>query len=153
MEQPPAATVHATAFLAGDRGVLVFGRSGSGKSSLAQAVIDRAAAAGLFAALVGDDRLHLENSGGRLVATAAAALRGAMEVRGAGILAMPCEASAVIHLIVRLVQRESALRHPADLTETVEGVALPALWLPEHDTEAACRAVMARLFLPPWDAS
>ena len=49
--------MHATAVIYGDYGVLILGPSGSGKSALALALLARARSAGLFAALIGDDRV------------------------------------------------------------------------------------------------
>ena len=52
-----APTVHATAIVIGETGVLIRGRSGSGKSSLALALVARVRLAGGFAAFVADDRV------------------------------------------------------------------------------------------------
>jgi serine kinase of HPr protein (carbohydrate metabolism regulator) len=93
-------TIHASAVVVGDRGVLVRGASGAGKSSLALALV---AAFGARAVLVADDRVALSAAGGRLVATAPAAIAGAMEVRGLGIIAAPHLSPAVIDLVVDLV--------------------------------------------------
>ena len=63
-----AATVHASAVLVGARAVLIRGPSGAGKSRLAFELIEAARNGALrFAKLVGDDRVHLEVAGGRLL--------------------------------------------------------------------------------------
>ena len=62
-----APTVHATAIVIGETGVLIRGRSGSGKSSLALALVARVRLAGGFAAFVADDRVALAPAGGRSV--------------------------------------------------------------------------------------
>lgn len=54
---PQLVCVHGTAAVVGEAGVLIRGASGAGKSSLALALVDAAAARGLFARLVGDDRI------------------------------------------------------------------------------------------------
>ena len=78
-------TVHASAVLVGARAVLIRGPSGSGKSRLVLDLIDAARRGSLdFARLVGDDRVHLETAGGRLLVRPAPALAGIIEVRGAG---------------------------------------------------------------------
>lgn len=145
-----AAAVHGTAFLVGDRGVLVFGESGAGKSALARDVISSARGAGLFAALVADDRVLLEVADGRLIAAAPRRLAGGIEVRGAGLCAVAAEPSAVVHLVVRLVEKRAAVRFPGADTEAVEGVRLPVIHVPCGQADAARRAVMARLFETPW---
>ena len=67
MTSVEAASVHASAVLVGDRAVLIRGPSGAGKSRLAFDLI-LAGRAGQIPAgvLVGDDRVHLEASGGQL---------------------------------------------------------------------------------------
>jgi HPr kinase/phosphorylase len=104
-----APTVHASAVLAGARAVLIRGPAGSGKSSLALALI-RAADTGLlrFARLVGDDRVHLEPCHDRLLVRPAAALAGLIEVRGAGITRLDHEPVAVIGLVVDLAADDAA---------------------------------------------
>ena len=73
-------TVHATAVLVGADGVLIRGESGSGKSALALALIERGAR------LIADDRLTLSGCHGRIVATAPGATAGLIELRGRGIV-------------------------------------------------------------------
>jgi serine kinase of HPr protein (carbohydrate metabolism regulator) len=150
MQPPQAGTVHASAFLVGDRGILVFGPSGAGKSALALETVTAARGAGLFAALVTDDRAHLSAVGGRLLAEAPERLRGGLEVRGAGLFAVAVEPSAIVHLVVRLVSEGDSLRYPDGKTETVEGIVLPSIHVRGGAPEAARRAVMARLLLAPW---
>ena len=88
------ASVHASAVLVGDRAVLIRGPSGAGKSRLAFDLI-LAGRAGQIppAVLVGDDRVHLEHSGGQLVVRPARELAGLIEVRGLGILQLRLRAS------------------------------------------------------------
>ena len=70
-----AATVHASAVLAGPRALLIRGPGGAGKSRLALDLL-AAAQTGLlrFARLVGDDRVHIEACHGRLLVRPAPAL-------------------------------------------------------------------------------
>jgi HPr kinase/phosphorylase len=122
-------TVHASAVLAGARAVLIRGPSASGKSRLALELI-QAAEAGLlrFARLVGDDRLHLEAAGGRLLVRPAEALAGLIEVRGAGLMRMPYEPVAVVGLVVDLAAADTE-RLPQTVARKIEiaGVELPRL--------------------------
>ena len=122
---PPS--VHASAVLAGARAVLIRGAAGAGKSRLALALI-AAAQIGLlrFARLVGDDRVHLEPSHGRLLVRPAPTLAGMIEVRGIGIRRLGHEAVAVVGLVVDLAA-DDAERLPADGNTAIEGIALPRL--------------------------
>jgi len=124
-----SATGHASAVLIGARAVLIRGPSGSGKSRLALGLIEAARAGALpFARLVGDDRVHLESANGRLLVRAADALAGLIEVRGAGVLRLPYEPSAVVGLVADL-QSGDAMRLP-DARQRhidIEGILIPRL--------------------------
>lgn len=142
--------MHATAVLVGDRGVLITGSSGSGKSSIAGELVDRASANGVFAAVISDDQCLLSAVSDRLICAAPVTLRGGLEVRGSGPHAVDHETAAVIHLVAELVEPEQAIRFADDGNIQLQGVAIPHLALPARDIGAACRAVEAWLFLPPW---
>ena len=120
------ATIHATAVLIGAKAVLIRGPSGSGKSQLAWALIQPNALP--FTRLVGDDRVHLEAAGGRLLVRPAPALAGLIEIRGLGIRRLPYEPAAVIGLVVDLAAADAA-RFPAEdaAATTISGVRLPRL--------------------------
>jgi len=99
------------------RGVLIEGPPGSGKSSLALALIDRGAV------LVGDDGVLLESREGRLWALPPPNIDGLLEIRNVGLASLPCEAAPVA-LVVRL--DPAAPRQP----ERAEQVVLAGLGLP-----------------------
>jgi serine kinase of HPr protein (carbohydrate metabolism regulator) len=117
-------TVHASAVLVGARAVLIRGPSGAGKSRLALDLLAAAAARGRFARLVGDDRVHLESAGGRLLVRPAATLTGLLELRGAGIMRLDYEPCAVVGLVVDLDAKD-AERLPEHRSTSVEGINLP----------------------------
>ena len=122
-----ASTVHGSAVLTGTRAVLIRGASGAGKSQLALSLI-HAAQTGLlrFARLVGDDRLHLAASNGRLLVRPAAALAGLIEVRGLGLRKVEYELRAVVGLVVDLAASD-AERLPSLGATVVEGISVPRL--------------------------
>ena len=99
MSEP--ATVHASAVLVGERGVLIRGPSGSGKSSLVLGLLvgDEPATTWLIA----DDRVILTAAHGRLIAAAPPALAGQLEIRGQGIVRRPFVSPARLHLVVDLL--------------------------------------------------
>jgi HPr kinase/phosphorylase len=138
-----AATVHASAVLVGPRAVLIRGPSGAGKSRLALELIEAARARRLpFARLVGDDRVHLESAGGRLLVSPAATLAGLLELRGVGIQKLEHEPAAVVSLVVDL-DAPDAERLPGPQTATIAGITLPRLAVAPGD--AALPRVLALL--------
>src|SRR5277367_2893286 len=98
-------SLHATAVIHGESGVLILGPSGSGKSALALALMARASGAGAFGALIGDDRIYVRKAEGRLVATGAANMAGMIERRMAGLVAVRHEPAAIVQLAVELSER------------------------------------------------
>lgn len=146
--------LHATVIITGTAGVLILGRSGAGKSSLALCVIEMLRAQGRFAALVADDRIWVHAVGKRLVAEVPEAIAGLVEIRGFGPAPIAHEARTIVDCAVRLVAREDAPRIMAqDATETVLGIALPRLDLAEGDVAGAARALLAWLAHPSIDSN
>src|SRR3954471_4231341 len=92
--------IHATCVVIGEAGILIRGASGSGKSSLAGALIAGAALAGRFGRLVGDDRVEVAALNRRLVARPAKRMGGGLGVRGLGIVGLAHEPAAVVRLVV-----------------------------------------------------
>ena len=99
-------TVHATAVLVGADGVLIRGESGAGKSALALALIERGGR------LIADDRITLSLCHDRIVASAAQATFGMIELRGRGVISVAHERAGVIRLIADIVDEEGLERMP-----------------------------------------
>jgi HPr kinase/phosphorylase len=136
-------SLHATAVIYGESGVLILGPSGSGKSTLALALMARASSAGVFAALIGDDRIFVRKAGGRLVASGAADMAGIIERRTAGLIAVPHEPATIVRLAVELCERGRQWpRMPNDPnTLTICEVSLPRFAL-NYD-QSACDQALA----------
>ena len=151
------AAAHATAVLVGERGVLLRGASGAGKSLLALALIDRVRREGGFAALVADDRVWLEAVNGRLIAHGRPELAGLCERRSEGLIETPHEPHAVLRLIVDLAERghpPPRMPETADLYATLCGVPLPRLRVDLSpgldDGVSATLSALRRLDGPRW---
>jgi serine kinase of HPr protein (carbohydrate metabolism regulator) len=146
-----ADNLHASAVVLGDRGIVIAGASGAGKTQLALVLISHVRSFGLFARLVADDQVLLSAHHRRLVCTAPPTIAGLVEVRGLGPQPVEHEAKAPVDLVVRLVERDAAARFPEAETETLLGCHVPLLRLTDDDRQAAMMAVVARLSLPPFD--
>ncbi|KEP69178.1 serine kinase [Thioclava dalianensis] len=112
--------IHATAVaLDAERGVLIRGASGSGKSQLALRLM------AFGARLVSDDRTDLRSDdAGQLIASAPPELAGRIEARGVGILRADALSQARVTLCVDLDRIEDQ-RLPPYRKDRVLGVALP----------------------------
>jgi serine kinase of HPr protein (carbohydrate metabolism regulator) len=136
---------HATAIILGDRGVLLRGRSGAGKTTLALALLGMCRASGRFARLVADDQVLLAKLGGRLVCRAPESIAGLAEFRGMGPGRTPFEPAMVVDLVVDLVERGSAPRYPEDNTVALEGRHVPLLVLPQHEIAGPAFVILRKL--------
>nr|WP_246476183.1 aldolase [Roseibium litorale] len=138
------ASIHAGCIVIGPFGILLRGASGSGKSALADVLVQHARSGGHFAALVSDDRTVLARGGkGQLTARPARNLEGLIEVRGAGIFRVPHEKAAVVRLAVDLLPPARIDRLPEwQITETVlEGVRVPRIEVAENLPQEAIRRI------------
>jgi HPr Serine kinase C-terminal domain len=111
---------NATCVAIDGRGVLIAGPSGSGKSALALALIDRGAR------LVGDDGVLLAAEGAKLIARPHPQTRGLVEIRNLGLIRMvPCDQVQVALLVTfdpaapRFIEHASSIR--------CEGIDIPSL--------------------------
>lgn len=125
-----------TCVAVGGRGLLIEGPPGSGKSSLALALIDRGAE------LVGDDGVALELRGGQLWAHPPPHIAGKLEIRGVGIVDLPA-LSTSLALVLSLAEDAPRLPEPDEVT--FEGVRLPRLRFLADGPQPALRAEWAML--------
>lgn len=140
---------HASAVLLGERGVLIEGRSGSGKTSLCHGLIDHFKTMGKPAFWISDDQVLLSLNQGRLRVTAPQAIAGKAELYGHGIVDVAYKPEAFIDLLVRLVPDECLERMPdrrlAEFRDGENRTGLPLIEVPERHENQAVRLVAAKL--------
>lgn len=129
--RPATARLHASCVEIQNRGVLLLGASGSGKSDLAARLIDGGAV------LVADDQVWLTREEDRLIARPAEALAGLIEVRGVGILRLPFRAAVPLALVVELEPGGEVPRLPDASRRSLLGIELPRLRLDPRKPSAA----------------
>ncbi|MDZ4367197.1 MAG: HPr kinase/phosphatase C-terminal domain-containing protein [Afipia sp.] len=123
------ASIHASAVLVGDRGILIRGPSGSGKSRLAFDLI-LAGRAGQIPAvtLIGDDRVRLTAANGRLVVQGVPELAGMIEIRGLGIRTISHTAEASVAVVIDLDAADAERLPPLQALKTrVSGLEIPRI--------------------------
>lgn len=130
------ATCVAIAGANGVRGVLLAGRSGTGKSDLALRLIDRGAR------LVSDDATLVTRHAGALSAWAPVNGAGLLEVRGIGIIATEMVDVVAVALLVELDGAGERLPE-AGARRHVAGVALPVVHLDAAAPSAAIKVELA----------
>lgn len=129
-------TLHATSVAIDGRVVLLCGPSGAGKSDLALRLIDRGAI------LVSDDYTLVKRIDGQLVATAPETIRGKMEVRGLGIIAMAAVADAPVALLADLFDKVD--RMPlTPLYRSVAGMDVPVVKIAPFEPSAPIKVELA----------
>ena len=108
--------IHATAIAFGNRGVLIRGVPGSGKSELALRLIDSQGfgrgAKPLRAKLVADDQVLLVREGSGIVMRAPNSISGKLEIRGVGIIELPHKSKTKLVLVIDLKPQTEIERMP-----------------------------------------
>ncbi|MFL0357214.1 HPr kinase/phosphorylase [Erythrobacter sp. GH1-10] len=120
MTDTPDTLVQASAVAIDGRALLIEGPPGSGKSSLALALIDRGAG------LIGDDGVSLMPESGTVLAACPPNIAGLIEVRGVGLVRLPATEQAPLALILTLGGESERL--PETLaTRTIFDIEIPVL--------------------------
>ncbi len=121
MTAPTSELRHASCAAIGPCAVLIFGRSGAGKSALTLDLMSRGAS------LVADDQTRLDLRKGVLVASAPPQMQGRIEARGVGILSADYAGPTPVILAVDLDQPEPA-RLPPSRRLTILGVEIDLIF-------------------------
>ncbi len=146
--------VHGTCVALGRRAALLRGPSGAGKSDLALRFIALSCDAASAPRLVADDQVFVETRGdGAPLVGAPETIAGKIEVRGIGIVNVPCIDEARLVLVCDLVERPDMPRMaPEPLERTViAGVSVPLMQLSAFEPSAPLKLKLALLRAAPHD--
>lgn len=148
--------IHATCIAIDGKGVLLLGKSGSGKSDLALRLIDEPGCGtgekALHAQLVADDQVCLTQDGAQVLAQAPEALAGKLEMRGIGIVAAPYAGPVTVELVVELMDAEEIERMPdeSQLQQNLLGIAMPRIMLDPNKPSSPARVRAALTSCTNW---
>jgi serine kinase of HPr protein (carbohydrate metabolism regulator) len=115
------------------QGILLRGPSGSGKSDLALRLIDAGAT------LIADDYTEIVADSGHILASPPPPLAGLLEIRGVGIIRLPCQHNVPVAVIVDLVDEGGVERMPEPMRESLLGVELPVFRLAPFPASAVAK--------------
>lgn len=131
--------IHATLVILQNKGVLLKGKSGCGKSDLALRLIENKGAI-----LVADDAVELYTANNLIIGRAPQNLAGLLEVRGIGIVRYPYEKTSTIDLIVDLQNtRENIERMPIMVKDVILGLEINKIDLYAEENSAPDKIVAA----------
>lgn len=123
--------IHATCISLNNRGILLTGVSGCGKSDLALRMIFEKGAV-----LVADDRTDIRRGQEKPIASCPETIKGLLEVRGIGIINCPVLDETEICLVAELVSS------PAEVSR-----------MPQTETADICGHVVKKIRLYPFELS
>jgi len=145
--------MHASCVALADRGVLILGAPGAGKSDLVLRLIDQPGFGTgdelIRARLVSDDQTIIERRGNDLYGSCPKPIAGLLEIRGQGIVTLDYQAEVRLALVVRLMSATEIERLP-DNTQIsgIAGVALPEIAIDPATVTAPARIRAALTGLP-----
>jgi len=125
--------IHGTCIDLNQKAVLICGKPGFGKSSLALQLIDRGAT------LIADDQTILTLEKEEVIATAPLVLKGLMEVREIGICSLPYQDNSSLKLCVDLCEENQLERLPKCNFAKHHGIKIPLLKLKKNDPLGAIK--------------
>jgi len=136
---PEKSVIHATLVEIEGKGVLISGKSQSGKSDLALRLISR-----YNAVLVADDMVVLENKEGKIIGSAPDNLAGLLEIRGIGIIKYPYKQQTEVFMNMQLTdERTQVARMPKICKANILGLEIAQIDLYAKEDSAPDKVMAA----------
>ena len=136
MTEPRSVLIQASAVAIEGRAIAIEGPAGSGKSSLALALIERGAV------LIGDDGVKLVREADTVLASPPPNISGLLEVRGVGLVELATAPPTPLALILDLGERGERLPETVAQRELL-GIGIPTLDFEPGSIAPAARALWA----------
>ncbi len=131
--------IHATTVAIENKGILIVGKSGAGKSDLALRLIMNK-----NAILVADDRTDIDIFDKKIICSCPKQIQGKLEVRGVGLIDFPFLPSAELRLVVKLVSDYTEIeRLPMPEYEDILGVKIPLIKIHPFSSSAVEKIVLS----------
>lgn len=137
MNERGSIVMQATSVAIAGRALMIEGPPGSGKSSLALALIDRGAQ------LIGDDAVTLSCVGATIMVAPPPNIAGLIEVRGIGLIKVPLARPALLALILTLGGPHGDRLPDKPAQRSIMGCTIPALPFDPGSIAPAVRAEWA----------
>ncbi len=121
--------IHASAIIINNKGILVRGESGSGKSLLVLQCLD------VFdkkSALIADDRVDISLENGEIYMHTPKNIEGLIELRGRGVIKKEHENRAKLDLIIDLVDEFDRYPQEDEFFITLKGIKFPRCPIPNR---------------------
>ncbi|MGI9400551.1 MAG: HPr kinase/phosphorylase [Rhizobiaceae bacterium] len=145
MKDPAEQNHHCSVVEIAGTGILIEGKSGTGKTSLALGLLEAGKIRKVSAKLVSDDQAILLAENGNLQASVPGTISGLVELRGYGVRNIEFKPSCRIDLVGQLVVDEQLERMPEPMTTRLLNIDLPVLKLPERHEAQCVRIIFAWL--------
>ena len=131
--------IHASCITYFNKGILIYGKSGLGKSDLClRLIMDKGCR------LVGDDRIDIYTKNGILKARSVSTISNMLEVRGLGLIKFDAKKSTKVDLVVELVKDISLVeRLPEPEFFEYEGIKIPKIKLYAFEASAPNKIILA----------
>lgn len=132
-------TSHATAICLGNKGYLLKGSSGAGKSDLAFRLITNYPSK---AKIIADDQVIIECKNERVILSAPSPIKGLIEVRGVGIINVDIQENIELFSIIYLVPWDRIERFPDNKYETIFGVDFPVYYIDPFEVSSLDKVML-----------
>lgn len=140
-------TIHGCAIVLGSTGILLRGKSGSGKSSLCHDLVKDWQRQDKYSSWVADDQVTVRQEKGTLIASCPPSIKGLVEVRFLDLTNIAFQDQMIIDFVIELVEDSELERLPIEQTKKlfIEADETPFLQVPQRNRDHAKTMIQSLL--------